>query len=114
MEKRGPGQGFLKPALQRMRRRVRAKGFFSFLLEARVRHGSAGSAASPTGTGIAVSLRLGELPFPRTPARGLVPGTGREKAVPRARAMPIPSGDVETLPLVDEAGNLPRRERPEG
>lgn len=27
--------------------------------------------------------------------------------------MPIPPGDVETPPLVDEAGNLPR-ERPEG
>lgn len=61
-----------------------------------------------------VASDLEKTSLPENPRpRGLVPGTGRERAVPRARAMPTPPGDVETPPLVDDAGNLPR-ERPEG
>lgn len=77
-------------------------------------HGSAGSAASPTGTDARRPQTWRKLPLPENPRpEGLFQERGGEKAVLRARAMPIPPGTWKPRPWWTQAGNLPR-ERPEG
>lgn len=98
-------QGFLKPALQRMRRgRVRAEGFrLAWKLESGPRVALPGPAASPTDSECEGGLRPGEnFPSREPPARGLVPrnGAGRRLS-PRARLCRSLRGTLETPPLVD-------------
>lgn len=114
MAEKGPGSGLLRSALKRMRRRVTAERFrLALKLVSRLtaRPGQLRAQRAPNAKE-ASDLEKTSLPENPRP-RGLVPATGRERGVPRARAMPIPPGDVEPPPLVDKAGNLPQ-EKAEG
>ena len=85
-QKRGPGQGFLKLALKRVRRRVTAERFRLALKLVSRLTGRPGQLRAQRAPNAKEASEPEKTSLPENPRpRGLVPGTGRERGVPRAR-----------------------------